>query len=68
MFSLLDRIPSGVEPMLTDIEEYIFDSGIADMKACVEIITTVSVEEREREREREREGEREGGRAGASFR
>lgn len=42
MFSLLDRITSGVEPMLTDIEEYIFDSGIADMKACVEIITTDS--------------------------
>lgn len=41
MFSLLDRIPSGVEPMLTDVEAYIVHSGIDDMKASVEIITTV---------------------------
>lgn len=42
MFSLLDRIPKGVEPMLTDIQTYIVQSGIDDMKACAEIITTVS--------------------------
>ena len=44
MFSLLDRIPSGVEPMLTDVETYIVHSGIDDMKASVEIITTVREE------------------------
>ncbi len=41
MFGLLDRIPNGVEPMLTDIESYIKQSGVDDMKACAEIITTV---------------------------
>ena len=42
MFDLLDRIPKGVEPMLSDIEAYIIQSGIDDMRACAEIITTVS--------------------------
>lgn len=41
MFSLLDRIPNGVLPMLSDIETYIVHSGIDDMKSCAEIITTV---------------------------
>lgn len=41
MFNLLDRIPNGVEPMLTDIEAYIKHSGVDDMKACADVITTV---------------------------
>ena len=44
MFSLLDCIPNGVEPMLGDIENYIVQSGIDDMKACAEIITTVCID------------------------
>ena len=42
MFGLMDRIPLGVDPMLADLENYITQSGIDDMKACAEIITTVS--------------------------
>ena len=44
MFGLMDRIPhdQGVGPMLSDLENYITQSGIDDMKACAEIITTVS--------------------------
>ncbi len=41
MFGLLDRIPNGVEPMLTFLESYITQSGVDDMKASAEIITTV---------------------------
>ena len=41
MFGLMDRIPQGVDPMLSDLEHYITQSGIDDMKACAEIITTV---------------------------
>ena len=42
MFGLMDRIPLGVDPMLSDLENYITQNGIDDMKACAEIITTVS--------------------------
>ena len=42
MFGLMDRIPQGVDPMLADLETYITQNGIDDMKACAEIITTVS--------------------------
>ena len=42
MFSLLDRIPAGVEPMLQDLEDYIQQSGLDDMKGNADIITTVS--------------------------
>ena len=42
MFSLMDRIPSGVDPMLADLEVYIIHNGLDDMKACADIITTVS--------------------------
>ena len=38
----MDRIPRGVEPMLADVESYIVQSGLDDMKACADIITTVS--------------------------
>ena len=42
MLSLVDRIPAGVEPMLQDLETYIVQSGLDDMKANAEIITTVT--------------------------
>lgn len=42
MFGLMDRIPNGVDPMLTFLESYINQSGVDDMKASAEIITTVS--------------------------
>ena len=41
MFGLMDRIPGGVEPMLADLESYIVQNGLDDMKACADIITTV---------------------------
>ena len=41
MFGLMDRITKGVDPMLADLESYIVQNGIDDMKACAEIITTV---------------------------
>ena len=43
MFSLMDRIPNGVEPMLRDLESYILQSGLDDMKANADVITTVSL-------------------------
>ena len=42
MFSLLDRIPNGVVPMLQDIETYVVQSGVDDMKSNAETIVTVS--------------------------
>ena len=42
MFSLMNRIAGGVEPMLRDLEAYIVQSGLDDMKANADIITTVS--------------------------
>ena len=42
MFGLMDRIPGGVEPMLQNLESYIKQSGLDDMRSCAEIITTVS--------------------------
>lgn len=45
MFSLMDRIPHGVDPMLRDLESYILQSGLDDMKANADVITTVSTEQ-----------------------
>ena len=42
MFSLLDRVPDGVQPMLSALEDYIITVGLADMKASADTITTVS--------------------------
>lgn len=42
MFSLMDKVPSGIEPMLKDLEEHIISAGLADMVAAAETITTVS--------------------------
>ncbi len=41
MFSLMDRVPDGIVPMLQDLEEHIVDQGLADMLSCAETITTV---------------------------
>ncbi|KAK3560670.1 hypothetical protein QTP86_014522 [Hemibagrus guttatus] len=42
MFSLMDKVPSGIEPMLKDLEEHIISAGLADMVAAAETITTDS--------------------------
>ena len=42
MFSLLNRIPDGINPMLECLHEYIIQQGLADMINCANIITTVS--------------------------
>lgn len=42
MFSLMDKVPNGIEPMLKDLEEHIISAGLADMVAAAETITTVS--------------------------
>jgi len=42
MFSLLNRIADGVQPMLDYLQEYIRQQGSQDMMACAETITTVS--------------------------
>lgn len=50
MFSLMDKVPSGIEPMLKDLEEHIMSAGLADMVASAETITSVSVSSRHRKR------------------
>ncbi|XP_067278975.1 cullin-5 isoform X5 [Pseudorasbora parva] len=42
MFSLMDKVPSGIEPMLKDLEDHIMNAGLADMVASAETITTDS--------------------------
>lgn len=42
MFSLMDKVPSGIDPMLKDLEEHIMSAGLADMVASAETITSVS--------------------------
>ncbi|XP_074996144.1 cullin-5 isoform X2 [Calonectris borealis] len=42
MFSLMDKVPNGIEPMLKDLEEHIVSAGLADMVAAAETITTDS--------------------------
>lgn len=46
MFSLMDKVPSGIEPMLKDLEEHIMSAGLADMVASAETITSVSAQHR----------------------
>lgn len=41
MFSLMDKVPSGIEPMLKDLEDHIMNAGLADMVAAAETITSV---------------------------
>nr|8EI2_A Chain A, Cullin-5 [Homo sapiens] len=47
MFSLMDKVPNGIEPMLKDLEEHIISAGLADMVAAAETITTDSEKYRE---------------------
>merc|ERR1719153_700505 len=42
MFKLLDRVPQGIDPMLTVLETHIYQAGIADMVASAEVITADS--------------------------
>ena len=42
MFHLMERVPNGVQPMLEYLEAHIISTGLADMKAHAETITTVS--------------------------
>uniref|UniRef100_A0A665TKH7 Cullin-5 n=1 Tax=Echeneis naucrates TaxID=173247 RepID=A0A665TKH7_ECHNA len=42
MFSLMDKVPSGIDPMLKDLEEHIMSAGLADMVASAETITSDS--------------------------
>ena len=43
MYRLLNRLGhEGLEPLLQHLENFIKQSGLDDMKACVEIIVTVS--------------------------
>lgn len=39
MFRLLERVPEGVAPMLTELESHITDAGLADMMAAADIVT-----------------------------
>lgn len=41
MFTLMNRIANGVKPMLDFLEAHIVSTGLADMKAHAETITTV---------------------------
>jgi len=42
MFKLLDRVPQGIDPMLSVLESHIYQAGIADMVASAEVITADS--------------------------
>ena len=42
LFYLMDRVEGGVEPILEHLEKHIVATGLADMKAHADIITTVS--------------------------
>ena len=43
MFHLMERVPNGVQPMLEYLEAHIISTGLADMKAHAEPITTVRI-------------------------
>ena len=45
MFDLMERVPNGVQPMLDleYLEAHIISTGLADMKARAETITTVRI-------------------------
>ena len=42
MFQLMDRVRGGVDPMIANLESYIVTTGLDDMKACADTITSVS--------------------------
>jgi len=41
MFTLMDRVPDGIGPMLHDLEAHVVNQGLADMIAAADIITSV---------------------------
>lgn len=41
MFQLMDRVRNGVDPMIANLESYIVTTGLDDMKACADTITSV---------------------------
>ena len=43
MFQLMDRVRGGVDPMIANLESYIVTTGLDDMKASADTITSVSV-------------------------
>ena len=43
MFQLMDRVRGGVDPMIANLESYIFTTGLDDMKASADTITSVSL-------------------------
>ena len=45
MFQLMDRVQGGVDPMIANLESYIVTTGLADMKASADSITSVSIVE-----------------------
>ncbi|XP_074660838.1 cullin-5-like isoform X2 [Tubulanus polymorphus] len=42
MFSLMDRVPDGINPMLQDLEAHVIHAGLADMMSCADEITSDS--------------------------
>lgn len=42
MFQLMDRVGGGVDPMIANLESYIVTTGLDDMKASADTITSVS--------------------------
>ncbi len=42
MFQLMDRVRGGVDPMIANLESYIVTTGLDDMKASADTITSVS--------------------------
>ena len=42
MFKLMNRISGGISPMLQYLETHIVSTGLADMRAHADTITTVS--------------------------
>ncbi|XP_013403500.1 cullin-5-like [Lingula anatina] len=42
MFSLMDRVPDGIQPMLCYLEEHVINAGLADMMDAADTITTDS--------------------------
>ncbi|WAR07183.1 CUL5-like protein [Mya arenaria] len=42
MFTLMDRVPDGIGPMLHDLEAHVVNQGLADMIAAADIITSDS--------------------------
>ena len=43
MFQLMDRVLGGVDPMIANLESYIVTTGLDDMKASADTITSVSL-------------------------